>query len=49
MLMPDIHFCFAVTSGDYGEAGTIEFLKDFHRRRFILDELIALVVVDSNA
>jgi S-methylmethionine-dependent homocysteine/selenocysteine methylase len=22
------------TSGDYGEAGTLEFLKDFHRRRF---------------
>ena len=22
-----------VTSGDYGEAGTLEFLKDFHRRR----------------
>jgi hypothetical protein len=24
---------FAVNSGDYGEAGTKEFLKDFHRRR----------------
>jgi homocysteine S-methyltransferase len=23
----------AITSGDYGEAGTLEFLKDFHRRR----------------
>jgi homocysteine S-methyltransferase len=33
MLVLDIHFCFAVTSGDYGEAGTVQFLKDFHRRR----------------
>jgi len=31
--MPDTHFSFAVNSGDYGEAGTKEFLKDFHRRR----------------
>lgn len=31
--MPDIHFCVAMNSGDYGEAGTKEFLKDFHRRR----------------
>jgi S-methylmethionine-dependent homocysteine/selenocysteine methylase len=26
--------CFSgVVSGDYGEAGTLEFLKDFHKRR----------------
>lgn len=26
--------CFSgVISGDYGEAGTLEFLKDFHKRR----------------
>lgn len=31
--MPGIYFCFVVTSGDYGEAGTVQFLKDFHRRR----------------
>jgi len=31
--MPDFDSCFAEISGDYGEVGTIRFLKDFHRRR----------------
>jgi homocysteine S-methyltransferase len=29
----EVTLIFLINSGDYGEAGTLEFLKDFHWRR----------------